>query len=278
MTKNQIEYAKLIEARRSNLSQEQLTKERDQVNKMIGLGTLDETRRSNQAREVETARHNVEQERLGGRTLDETSRHNLQTEDIARQQVQELNRHNLQTEFVSKGELGVHQGQLQETRRSNVAREVETTRSNVAREVETHRNNAAIEAVQIGLAATQAARLAEDVRQHLARESETARHNMAMEIKPYPETRVTVTNSQNANPTNNYEAADQNVNVGGTKVITNTGDQGSTVVPVSNQGTNWPKNIVEAGQSFYNYVTGNERKSAGNIKSISSSNKKGKSK
>lgn len=65
--------------------------------------------------------------------------------------------------------------QLEETRRSNAAKEAETNRSNVAKEVETNRSNRAKEQQQRD-------ELVETARSNIARELETARSNRQNEI------------------------------------------------------------------------------------------------
>lgn len=144
MTKNQIEYAKLREAMRSNLAGEDLTRKRDLAARELGINTLAESTRHNQAVEL------------------------------------------------------LDSGKLNETVRSNLAKESETKRSNLARELETERHQKAAEAIDIGkttaTTASRAAELLELHRSNLARETETARHNLAMELKDTsPRTTVTVT-------------------------------------------------------------------------------------
>lgn len=164
MTKNQIEYAKLLETRRANLRQEELTSKRDATTRELGIGTLGETSRHNQAVEL-----------LDSAKAAETKRSNVAKEA-------ETRRSNLAKES--------------ETQRSNMERERETARSNVARETETQRHQKAAEAISIGQTAAStaaaAAELAERVRSNMARESETALHNRAMELKDIkPELHVT---------------------------------------------------------------------------------------
>lgn len=254
MTKNQIEYAKLLETNRANLAQEELTRKRDTGQLELGHLNLGETRRSNMAREVETAQHNRATESLDSSKLGETSRHNAQQEALEAMKLSENSRHNRAQEVVALQEADTRRAGVDETRRSNLAkeaetqrsnlaREIETQRSNVARETETNRSNTAQEALGIAAGVTAAARLAEDVRQHLAREGETARHNMAMEIRPVPNAYVNVTNSQNANPYVNTPQGNTNVSV--TPASTNV----AVEVPTSNSDNGnsvWPRNVVQA--------------------------------
>lgn len=160
MTKNQIEYAKLLEQRRSNRSNEVLIDRRDRNAMTIAMGTLAETQRHNQMSErisldinSETARHNQAQESMQAQSIAETRRSNLAREA-------ETSRANLAKE--------------QETRRANLAREAEQERADIAREVETRRSNTVSQ--QISLRG-----LEEQRRTNQAREHETSRHNLAQE-------------------------------------------------------------------------------------------------
>lgn len=64
----------------------------------IAFWSLKETQRANQARETETARHNVEQEAQGRDTVNESKRHNQATESFNLSQLGETTRHNIATE------------------------------------------------------------------------------------------------------------------------------------------------------------------------------------
>lgn len=116
MTKNQIEYGKLLESRRAAMASEALTR----------------------ARDTETARHNVASERVSLDTLAEQRRSHLAQEALSAQQLAELTTHNRATESISLGQLG-------ETKRTNLAKEGETKRSNLAKEGEARRHNIAAE-------------------------------------------------------------------------------------------------------------------------------------
>lgn len=181
MTKNQIEYNKVLETRRSNYAQEDLTRRRDQAArdaKLIELG--------------EASRHNQALEGLQGRSLDETSRHNRESERNQREVVSESRRHNLASERVNL--MGVQESTRhnraaeRETNRSNLAHEEETKRSNQAREDETKRSNLVDEGISAG-------RLAMDAITREQQIAETKRHNMAMELKDYS-TKVSLTPTQ----------------------------------------------------------------------------------
>lgn len=93
----------------------------------INYWNLQETKRSNVANEKETNRHNVA-------TETETNRHNVATERIDLGKLSETQRHNLATEGLTGRELDIKQGTLNETIRSNQAREAEASRHNLADE------------------------------------------------------------------------------------------------------------------------------------------------
>lgn len=146
MTRNQIEYAKLLESRRAAQAQESLT----------------------QARDEETARSHRAGEAISSGTLKESNRHNLAAESLEANRIAETTRSNRAKEQETSRS---NKAKEAEARRSNLARELETNRSNVARETETHRGATASEAIRIGEAATRAGELAERVRHDLAMEA-----------------------------------------------------------------------------------------------------------
>lgn len=123
MTTNQIEYAKLLETRRSNQETESLTRERDTKTHERGMIELGES-----------ARHNLATEALTQRQLSEQERSNRAKESISMDTLSETKRANLERERQNLLSL-------RETRRSNQAKEAENYRSNKARETETHRSN-----------------------------------------------------------------------------------------------------------------------------------------
>lgn len=189
MTRNQIEYNKLLETRRSNLANEDLTRTRDTAAREAKVIEL-----------REAARHNLAQEGLTGRgldiqqgSLDETSRHNRQSEAVALGQLQESKRHNV----VGEQEVSRHNRQteeaqiiqLNEVQRHNQVTENETATHNRNVESETRRHNVVGEA-------TDASRIALDTVTREQQMAETKRHNMAMEAKDLSP-KVSVTSSQN---------------------------------------------------------------------------------
>lgn len=148
MTRNQIEYSKLLETQRTNRVNEGLTRQRDVNTYLLGSRQLSESQR-----------HNRETEAQGRQNLQETRRSNQAREQISLDTLAETRRSNLATEAlrgreadIKAGELEVHRGTLDETRRTNQVREgiqrdtlAETTRSNLAREAETARHDIATE-------------------------------------------------------------------------------------------------------------------------------------
>lgn len=192
MTKNQIEYNKLLETRRANIASEQLTQERDRATRQLGFSQLDETVRHNrqvelQARDnlAETYRNNIanlqELQRshfisegisqvanaLKREAQEETARHNKVQEEIslysadmsravadisaashtaaagmaaaasqyasdnallAKQLQLDLDKYGIDVDAIMRSST------INETKRSNIARETETNRTNLANE------------------------------------------------------------------------------------------------------------------------------------------------
>lgn len=89
----------------------------------IAYWNLQETKRSNLAKESETSRHNLATEGKDLATLQETSAHNRATESIAAGQLGEQIRHNVSTETIDISRLN-------ETARHNKASEELTAQSN----------------------------------------------------------------------------------------------------------------------------------------------------
>lgn len=217
MTKNQIEFFKASETARNNRVVEALTRQRDANTYTLGVGqlaeskrhnlaseslgrdTLAETRRSNVARETETTRHNREVERLGTSQLAETMRANRARESIdtaslaetqranqARErislvQASESRRHNLASEAISMQDASTRRDTLEETKRSNIAKEQETKRSNLAREAEATRSARAQESLASARNAIQREYNLGSLNLGRANLSELARSNVASE-------------------------------------------------------------------------------------------------
>lgn len=178
MTKNQIEYNKLLETGRANRAQEALTHARDEAARQAKVIELGETSRHNQALEGiqlqtlgETRRHNQAQESIGFGQLSETRRHNTAQE-------RESQRHNLQTESATIIDLTEKSRHNLATEQAELTKQQETARHNKAVEGETMRHNIVGEGVDAG-------RLALDTVTREQQIAETKRHNIAMELKDY---------------------------------------------------------------------------------------------
>lgn len=108
MTKNQIEYQKLVELKRANLANERLTADRDAATRRLGLDTLQETARHNQQVELQARDNLAEQYRNNTAQLQEIQRSHLASEGLTQQTVDneyrknvETGRHNLATELLT---------------------------------------------------------------------------------------------------------------------------------------------------------------------------------
>jgi len=187
MTRNQIEYAKLLEQRRANVAQEENARAKIRYDYSLGMFNAQEAQR-----------HNAQTEGANVRSLDEVARHNRMQENVSLIQAAENERyHTLQVENLRQ--------QLSEQIRSNQARERETARSNLAAERELNRYHTASlgEQVRANVAReslgsaelaeqvryhnlyfdAESARLAETERSNVAKESETHRSNYAAETE-----------------------------------------------------------------------------------------------
>lgn len=156
MTRNQIEYNKLLETKRANTRNEELTSRRDEAAIAAKLSELGEA-----------SRHNAALEQLQRMHENELLRHNAATEEATLIDLNERQRSNRAQETLG-------QRNLAEVSRANRARETEATRSNLAREAETNRSN--VERERQGVIS-----LEEQQRSNLARETETHRANKAAE-------------------------------------------------------------------------------------------------
>lgn len=176
MTRNQIEYVKLLETRRSNLRGEELTASRDTLAAEAKRVELQEAARHNLATEALTGR-NLDIQRA---SLDETTRHNKSTEQIGRGTLAESTRHNQAQEVETRRHNteteGLQRISLDETGRHNLVTEGETRRHNLVGEV------------------SDASRIALDTATREQQLAETKRHNLAMELKDFS-TKVNVNSS-----------------------------------------------------------------------------------
>lgn len=206
MTKNQIEYLKLLESQRANRAQEALIDRRDRASAELGRAQLTETAKHNRATEQqsfavlgETHRANLAQEAWHIQTLGEQQRSNLRNEQLKAEQQAEVVRANKRRELTDLGSLRLSLYGFSEQQKHNRATETETRRSNIAREQETARANRASEQIQqmkvlLGqdeLAEVQRKNtlqneqyysgLQETYRSNLVKERETKRHNEEVE-------------------------------------------------------------------------------------------------
>lgn len=136
MTKNQIEYQKLVETKRANQAQETITRMRDANTHSVAVGQLNEA-----------IRHNYATEGQERQKLYEMTRHNEATEQVALMSAQETARHNAAAEALQGQQITLGYQQLSETSRHNYAMENETNRHNVAVENESARANLARETI-----------------------------------------------------------------------------------------------------------------------------------
>lgn len=91
MTQNQIAYWNLQETKRSNVAKEQETSRHN-------VATEKESERHNTVSEGEVGRHNRETERFNISQLQESHRHNVATENLGQMQLNESVRHNTVSE------------------------------------------------------------------------------------------------------------------------------------------------------------------------------------
>lgn len=176
MTRNQIEYVKLLETKRSNLANEALIGRRDEAGIAQRAVELREQGRHNRAQEALTSRDLD----LKSGSLDETIRHNTMTESLTRSQLSEQGRHNraqeVETTKHNRNTESLQRIDLREKGRHNLVTETETSTHNRNVEEENKRHNIVGEL-------SDASRIALDTITREQQLKETARHNRAMEIK-----------------------------------------------------------------------------------------------
>lgn len=177
ITKNQIEYNKLLESGRHNLADEQIRSRGNDLTYQLGQQNLAETRRANLERErqnrntlVETSRHNVEGERLQRLLYGETARSNQAREAISYSQLQEQNRSNLAQESLSSQRNQTQQYTATTQRELGLRQADETERKNVVAELQTQAQTEISQA----LSKLQAARLEEETRHNKVDEQRRA--------------------------------------------------------------------------------------------------------
>lgn len=145
MTKNQIEYEKLLETQRNNRVAAELTRIRDQAAIKNAALSLDETARHNLAFEREQTRHARQTEAQERANLAEKQRASKVQEGLTMRRDQETARHQLAGEEQAKRDLD-------ERKRHAIVTEVETSIVDAAnqlineqRNLETKRHNLVME-------------------------------------------------------------------------------------------------------------------------------------
>lgn len=195
MTRNQLAYWQLEEAKRSNRANEQETNRSN-------IARETETNRHNVVSEQETERHNRAMETFNLKQLDEQMRANQAHETAVARQQTEVERANLVRENQNQqsinlgwGQLALGYSQLSETIRNHKMNEdinlmslQETTRNHEANEAisranleETARANRKSE----GLRTQQQALDSIKIEQEASRNAEQARHNEAVESETH---------------------------------------------------------------------------------------------
>lgn len=183
MTKNQIEYGKLLEQRRTNLSNEDLTRRRDTLQAQARFVELREQGRHNLASEQiqsgsldESIRHNRATESVQTGQLEEARRHNLAQENVQTGQLSELRRHNQATEQAQLVDLGIKRDSQQESVRHN--QQVES----ISRyDADTRRAQLGIARAQVAVAQRQADASIMNAETNRMQQLEAARHNVIQE-------------------------------------------------------------------------------------------------
>lgn len=167
MTKNQIEYAKLLEQRRANQEQE-----------AVKRGEL-----------AETARHNLAGEQHAYAVLGETRRQNAFVREMEPAKLEESKRHSLATELETarahRADEKERAAQRQQARFLELQKLGETTRHNTTIEGQ---QQSRLLAEIANWAASQVLgqqQLAQRAAEHTVDAAERARHNVAMELKSY---------------------------------------------------------------------------------------------
>lgn len=218
MTKNQIEYAKLLETKRYNDSMVELSRMRNENEINLGYAQLREQSRHNLVGESldtrktsESIRHNKSLEEIQNASLFESKRHSLELEKLQGLSVSEAARHNLQSESetmrsnVRRESLAAQQlswdmNQFNQQMTYNYANLSENIRyHNVSADLEKQSIAQRSQAVQmqVGLGYSQLSEASrhnmaqesistratdETVRSNLSRERETREHNAQMEL------------------------------------------------------------------------------------------------
>lgn len=199
MTKNQIEYNKLVETQRANRAQEMLTSERDLAARRLGLNTLQETQRHNEQVELNARDNLAEQYRNNVAQLAELQRTHLVNEGLLGQQnllaserqrlseeaQQEVIRHNLASEDISLGSIAASRLASELSAQSHVnAAGISAGASRYASDQALLARQLEVDAQKYGIdtsAGLRSAELKETNRANVMRELETKRSNIASE-------------------------------------------------------------------------------------------------
>lgn len=165
MTRNQIDFWKLQESKRSNLANESEARRHNVETEQHNVRVLGETQRHNVAGESETSRHNLQTEAYQANDLLERSRSNRAQEEIARER------------------NTISNMQLLETARSNRANET-IGRSNASSNLINAATNRDYRQAAVNQGMT-------DVLTRQLSQQETARHNQAQESIDWARTGAT---------------------------------------------------------------------------------------
>lgn len=192
MTKNQIEFQKLVETKRANRANEELTHERDAATKRLGLETLQETARHNQQVELQARDNLAEQQRNNIAQLEEAQRTHLANEgigqlnaDIEMRKAIEQQRHNQVAEELTAltadvSRFAAEVGASSRTAAAGIsaaASQYMADASLIAKQMDVDLGNRRIGA-DIGI---NTARISESRRESIARQSEINRANLMSE-------------------------------------------------------------------------------------------------
>lgn len=156
MTANQINYWRLqedkrsnvareVETHRTNVSNEDISRTKVANDLYLGKRNAAENERHNRVGEIETNRANLAREAENYRSNLARETENYRS-NTARER--ETFRHNLQDEANKRSQIGLGYAQLAEENRSNLAKEAEIHRSNLADESERHRSNMENESIK----------------------------------------------------------------------------------------------------------------------------------
>lgn len=181
ITKNQIEYNKLLETKRHQIADEDIRRTGNQQTFELGRGQLDETRRSNLERErqnrstlLETQRHNTETENVQRLLYGENVRANQAREAISMSQIEETNRSNRASESLSAQRNQISAQQIAQNYDLGLRNAAETERSHVAGEI----NQQAMTEISQALAKLRVAELEEQSRHNMVSEKQGAVNTM----------------------------------------------------------------------------------------------------